>query len=176
MGVDLDKIIVAKGMTSVGPYPSLDDVTYPDKKNADITLAPKVFIVTQTKNGEWQLDFQTRGCPCRWRTFEMQISGWISYVMQEPLSGEKMWVKKLELESRTASGKEIVQALPRRQGNYVVGWDSGKLLFNGRTEAVADTLEALYPTIMGKAWTYIEPDEIVHLKEKTKEIRALKRY
>ena len=33
MGVDMDKIIVAKGMTSKGPYSSLEDVTYSDKKS-----------------------------------------------------------------------------------------------------------------------------------------------
>src|SRR5207249_11370204 len=31
MGVDLDKIIVVKGMTAVRPYPTQDHVTYADK-------------------------------------------------------------------------------------------------------------------------------------------------
>ncbi len=52
MGVDLDKIIVAKGMTAIGPYATLDDVTYPDKKGADLTLAPRVFLTSDTKLSE----------------------------------------------------------------------------------------------------------------------------
>ena len=232
MGVDLDKIIIAKGMTSVGPYLTLEDVTYPDKKNADITLAPRVFLTTQTKYDEkwryivadrknnlmgkgvllaagegYRMEVEAKkkarraqmtesgsggegegGYDTRMeKNFEMKIGGWVAYVMQEPLSGEKMWVKKLELEERVVDGLEAYEALPiyeTRYGGqynnipyqYLVRYDKGKILYDGRVEAVADALKEFYPIIMEKAWTYIDTDEILNLKEKTKEIRELKRY
>src|SRR5206468_1434929 len=83
MGVDLDKIIVAKGMTAVGPYPTLDDVTYPDKKGADITLAPRVFLTTDTKLGEsYQREYG--GVRHFERAFKLKIGGWVAYEMREP--------------------------------------------------------------------------------------------
>lgn len=228
MGVDLDKIIVAKGMTSVGPYLTLDDVTYPDKKNADITLAPRVFITTDTKYDEWtnvvyysankledgvttedeKFDKNTdtgkiakklkRKMPDvgegGWgrkvyseRKFEMKIGGWVAYEMREPLSSEKMWVKKLEMEGSVVRGIEIYEAVPvyetRYGGQYnnipyqhLARYDQGKMVYNGRAEAVADALKDYYPVIMEKAWTYLDTDEILNLKGKTKEIRELKRY
>lgn len=193
MGVDLDKIIIAKGMTSVGPYLTLDDVTYPDKKNADITLAPRVFITTDTKYEDWAYVYYSGKnfgdkITVKQRIFEMKIGGWVAYEMREPLSGEKMWVKKLEMEERRAvKGLEIYEAIPvyetRYGGQYnnipyeaLVRYNDGKMLYNGRAEALADALKDYYPLIMEKAWTYLDTDEILNLKGKTKEIRELKRY
>lgn len=199
MGVDMDKVIIAKGMTSVGPYATLDDVPYPDKKNADLTLAPRLFLTTETKYGEWREATYSDMTPpyhgpeansalvVKERDFEMRIGGWVAYEMREPLSGEKMWVKKLELDDNTVRGIEIYQARPvyetRYGGQYnnepyqaLVRYDQGDLIYNGRGDAIADELKKAYPQIMAKAWTYLDTQEILNLKSKTKEIRAMKRY
>jgi hypothetical protein len=177
MGVDLDKIIVSKGMTAVGPYPMLDDVTYPDKKNADITIAPRVFLTTETKFGDlFQREYEGVG---HWaKPFTMKISGWVAYEMREPLSGQKLWVKKLELEERQVSDVEIYEAVALRTDSYgnVIQWDQGALKYSGREEALANALRDAYPIIMEKAWTYLNTEEILDLKEKTKEIRDRKVY
>jgi len=177
MGVDLDKIIVAKGMTAVGPYQTLDDVTYPDKKNADLTLAPRVFLMTDTKfsdltHREYQGVYHTV------KPFTMKISGWIAYEMREPLSGQKMWVKKLELEDRQVNDDEVYEAVALRKDQYgnVLQWGEGKLKYSGREEALANALRDYYPVIMEKAWTYLNTEEILNLKEQTKEIRERKVY
>ena len=117
MGVDLDKIIVAKGMTAVGPYPTLDDVTYPDKKGANITLAPRVFLTTDTKLGE-SYHREYSGVGHLEKAFKLKIGGWVAYEMREPLSGQKMWVKKLELEEKEVNGIEIYEVTTIRQDQY----------------------------------------------------------
>ncbi|MEK6525498.1 MAG: hypothetical protein AABZ22_01355, partial [Nitrospirota bacterium] len=63
-----------------------------------------------------------------------------------------------------------------RQDQYgqVLEWGEGKLVFSGRAEALADALKEYYPLIMEKAWTYLNTEEILDLKEKTKEIRERK--
>ena len=86
MGVDLDKIMVAKGMTVVGPHATLDDVTYPDKKGADLTLAPRVFLTADLKIGDSDNRIYN-GVWHRERSFMMKIGGWVAYEMREPLSG-----------------------------------------------------------------------------------------
>lgn len=192
MGVDMDKVVIAKGMTVKGPYASLDEITYSDKKGSDLTLAPKVFITTHTKYlGDVQYltyrndagQEEVRGN----REFEMNIGGWIAFVMQEPLSGEKMWIKKLELEDTVVRGVESYEATANystyRSGcfneiehSYLTGYTQGKLLYDGKADAVADMLKQIYPVIMEKCWTYIDADEILSLKEKVQEIRTLKRY
>ena len=181
MGTDLDKILIAKGMTTTGPYPSLDEITYSDKKGAELTLAPKIFISTEIKYGEMHPTQRQQGLTME-RQFSMSISGWISFIMQEPLSGEKMWIKKLELEPVQVTGLEIFEASPRYGsdgcgGRAVVGWDAtDKHLYHGQTEAMAGALKQLYPVIMNAFQRYLDSDEMVQLKEKGKEIRTRKVY
>jgi len=192
MGVDMDKVVIAKGMTVKGPYPSLDEITYSDKKISDLTLAPKVFLTNQIKyidspsantyrNDAGQEEIRVD------RKFEMKIGGWISFVMQEPLSGEKMWIKRLELDDTVVQDVESYEAIARYQTSrsgcfneiehtWLTGYDRGKLLYDGKVDAMANMLKKTYPVIMEKCWTYLDTQEILSLKEKTKEIRVLKRY
>ena len=187
MGVDMDKVVIAKGMTVKGPYATLDEITYSDKKGSDLTLAPKVFITTHTKYiGDLKYltyrnesgQEEVRGT----REFEMNIGGWIAFVMQEPLSGEKMWIKKLELEDTVVRGIESYEATPQYttyrtgclneiENSYLSGYTLGKLMYDGKVDAMADMLKKIYPTIMEKCWTYIDADEIISLRENVKEIR-----
>ena len=192
MGVDMDKVVIAKGMTVKGPYPSLDDITYSDKKISDLTLAPKVFLTTQIKYiGDPKINvYRNDGGKEETRLdrkFEMKIGGWISFVMQEPLSGEKMWIKKLELDDTIVQDIEFYEAIAKyhttRSGCFneiehtrLVGYDRGKLLYDGKVDAMANMLKKIYPAIMEKCWIYIDTQEVLSLKEKTKEIRLLKRY
>ena len=181
MGTDLDKILIAKGMTTTGPFPSLDEITYSDKKNSELTLAPKIFISTEVKNGEMHPTRRREGLTME-REFTMSISGWVTFIMQEPLSGEKMWIKKLELEPVQVSGVEIFEAVPRYGndgcgGHPIIGYDATqKHLFYGQTEAMAGALKQLYPVIMSEFQRYLDSDEMVQLKEKGKEIRTRKVY
>lgn len=181
MGTDLDKVLIAKGMTTTGPYPSLDEVTYSEKKNAELTLAPKVFISTEIKYGELRPTRRQEGLTME-REFTMSISGWVSFIMQEPLSGEKMWIKKLELDPVQVSGIEIFEAIAQYRsdgcgGRAISGYNaSDKHLFYGQTEVMAEALKRLYPVIMSKFQQFLDAEEMVQLKEKGKEIRSRKVY
>ena len=182
MGSDLDKILIAKGMTTTGPFPSLDEITYSEKKNAALTLAPRVFIGAEIKyDGELHPVARDVGTTME-RNFTMNITGWISFIMQEPLSGEKMWIKKLELEPVKVSGVEIYEAMAQYRadgcgGQALVGYSaSPKNLYMGQTEAMANALKQLYPVVLGKFEKFLDGDEMVALKAKGQEIRALKVY
>lgn len=192
MGVDMDKVVIAKGMMVKGPYTSLDDITYSDKKISDLTLVPKVFLTTQIKyvgelaRHEYRNDAGKEEMRID-RKFEMKFSGWIAFVMQEPLSGEKMWIKRLELDDTVVQDIESYEAIPKYQTTrsgcfneiehtWLVGYDRGKLLYDGKVDAMANMLKKTYPTIMEKCWIYIDTQEVLALQEKTKEIRVLKRY
>jgi len=183
MGVDMDKILISKGMTVKGPFASLDEITYSDKKGSALTLAPKVFVVTQIKYLGNFRNVQGQSGVWMERDFEMSTSGWVSFVMQEPLSGEKMWLKKVELDPVVQRGVEAYEAIPQyttTRGLTVrttlSGYSQGKLIYDGKVDGMADTLKQMYPIIMEKCWTFIDPEEVVALQEKGKEIRASKVY
>ncbi len=183
MAVDLDRILVAKRMTVNGPFATIEDMTYPDKKGADLTLTPRVFITTYVKDGRWRID---KRCKRMERDFEMRIGGWIAFEMREPLSNEKIWIKKMELEDMVVKDVEVYAAEPQRyevsggpgplRRERVSAWKTGEPLYNGKVNAIAGSLKKVYPAVMEKFWTYINTEEILNLKTKTKEIRDLKRY
>lgn len=196
MGADLEKLLVAKGLTATGPFATLDDITYAEKKGAALTLAPRVYIQTELRYEgppRMVIDGQTQRAdgsivPARsQRSFVMITSGWITFVMQEPLSGEKMWIKKLELEPIESRGVEVHDATPVMQtlsdawgkpyqvptGQYAPGTT---LLYDGKVDALADALMAVYPKTMERFWNFLDPEEMKHLKKKSQEIRARKVY
>ncbi len=115
------------------------------------------------------------------RDFKMTITGWISFEMREPLSSEKLWIKKLELDTVELKGVEIfateAQYSEVNQGilgvqQVFAGYKTtDKQLFDGKADAMADYLKTNYPVIMSKFETYLDADELLSLKEKAKEIR-----
>ena len=112
----------------------------------------------------------------------MNITGWISFIMQEPLSGEKMWIKKLELDPVKVEGVEIYEANAQYRadgcgGQALVGYNpTAKKLYIGQTEAMASALKKMYPVILSQFEKYLDSEEMVQLKAKGQEIRALKVY
>jgi hypothetical protein len=198
MGVDIDKVLISKGMTTKGPYPDLQEITYGDKKASDLTLAPQVFITVNVKPvGGRPLSDGTTSQPGQpvfmgeyepgkgWfvKDYEVTVLGWFVFAMHEPMSGEKMWVKRIELEDFTAPAMECFDAdeqmyLHQDSGTMAhAGWAcSNRLLRDFKPDVVADAFKKYYPTLLQKLLTYIDIEELKELKKKTAEIRELKRY
>lgn len=188
---DLDKLLIAKGMTVTGPYENLEMMTYPDKKNADLSLTPDVILNATVKEGQWMQNGKTFVKPV-----EVIMDGSIALVLREPLSSEKIWIKKIPLQTVSKKSQTVAEQLTVTQGgnpDLLVGRRKvsllelaaasptvtirpGELIINGAEEAMADCIQDLYKPIMDTAWSYINGQEIKILKEKAAEVRKLKRY
>lgn len=179
IALGLEEIIVAKGMTSKGPYGNLDELPFPDKKASNLTLTQTVFLVPYEK-GPISRGYDTyQGVGnCEVDTYQMSLEAWLTFEMREPLSAEKMWIKRLDmgiLEQNYQIGRERYfqqSADPWAPGE----WKTGKVVFNTKLDTYADILNQIYNKVMQSAWTYIHPEEMLILNEKSKEIRELKRY
>jgi hypothetical protein len=194
MGTDLDKILLAKGLTTTGPFPSLDEITYSDKKGAALTLAPQIFITADVKYLDNCADGQNTDCAPvtnygQFRSghqFKMVVSGWISFVMQEPLSGEKMWIKKLDLDPVEIHGIDVFETVPVYSNvsdgcggtnQVITGYQKvNNLVYDGKADAMAFAIQKMYPIMLGQFQKYVDTDELQELKRKTAEIRAAKVY
>ena len=171
----LDEIIIAKGMTAKGPYENLDMITYPDKKASDLTLTEVVFVGLRGK--EWIstddafVDTEDeRNVLCDLFTYKMKTEIWIALEMREPLTAEKMWIKKINL------GEHIVQYQIASKTERSGQGERTRILFNTREDAVAKLLDELYLEIMKTAWDYLNTEEMLVLKRTGEEIRKAKRY
>lgn len=167
---DLEKLLITKGFKVTGPYDSLDVMTFPEKKGANLTLTPIVEIraddhVTSHKPAFTGEIIVTPG------TVEgvFAVGGWVAFVMLEPLSGEKMWMKRIELEP-VQERYSFTYTAPRGRGQVT------RFYGDTRQQAFTRALNQIYPAVMQKAWTYFDSEEVLHVKQQAEEVRQLKRY
>jgi hypothetical protein len=176
VGATLDEMLVAKGVTTKGPYGSLDELPFPDKKGSSLTLTQTVFIYISEKAVDRGYDYyETPSGTAMYlevETYQMSVEFWINFEMREPLSAEKMWIKKLDLGVLS----EYYRTGYNTRYDPNVGYVRGKAVFSTKTRAFADILNQTYQTVIRTAWTYLNTDEMLSLNEKVKEIRELKRY
>jgi hypothetical protein len=188
IGSGLDQILVAKGMTTKGPYGSLDELPYPDKKNSNLTLTETVFIQTveqadanAPRYGQpntYYTNSQGKNVLCEVQSGKLTAEVWLTFELREPLSAEKMWIKRLDLGTLERSYQVGVEKYMYQDPNnpWVQQWRYGEEQFNTKPDALASILNEVYPNIMKSAWLYLNTEELVKLDEKVKEIRQLKRY
>lgn len=168
MCADLEKMLVAKGITVTGPYENMNSMTFADKKNANLMLTPIVDVTTveqvtrRTGTGSTSSPNEVNGV--------YVVSGSISLVMWEPLTEEKIWSKKIEV----GSIKEpFVWKYELVQSN---GQKVPRIIEDTRRDAVAAALSKIYPEVMQEAWRDLPPDEVMQMKQQAAEARRLKRY
>jgi hypothetical protein len=190
IGEDVEARLVAKGMTTKGPF-ALSEVTYPDKKGADLTVMINVIFDIQYTNQKFLREGEFVGDRHgKVYSGNMSVGVKVFYYMLEPLSEEKMWIKKLDL-----GVQDFNYEFAREQERYVSGthfvsdgcgggynqttyaWrDMDTYLYDGRAKIFSDILKDAYPQVMKTANVYFDVDEMMNLKSKSQEIRERKRY
>jgi hypothetical protein len=160
MTVQFQEILNKKGIKQTGPFDDLNAMTFPDKKGADLALTPEFGVETSgpkeilTMDGTGQLIRVAWDGPCA-------ATGYVSLVLLEPLSGEKLWVKKVDVPVTQVDCTGQVEAADR------VRFLKGK---------VAQLLEKVYPVVMKKTWDYMSAEELTLLKKQSQELRVKKVY
>ena len=171
-----NELLLAKGFNVSGPFDALDGMTFPEKKGADFVLYPEFDVsrgwaigakrprakstalailasVTKTKSAE--------DVEC---DFTIQPRGTVSFVALEPLSKEKMWVKRMEVE---VPAESFVA--------YREGCDA-PVMTAEMHNAWAKAHEAMFTSIMTNIDRYVSAEEFQILKKQSQELRARKVY
>jgi hypothetical protein len=174
VAVDLDKVLVAKGVKVAGPFASYDEITYSQKRSADLALTPRVFFTATIKFGTPGPVGSGGVSDYIERRFSMSVQGHVVFELREPLSQEKLWVKKLDLEPQTVDGVEAYDVHPVSdpQTGRVLRYDVGDMIYDGKQEGLASVMDGWYPVIVGKAWTFIDTEELSSIKPQVAEIRS----
>jgi hypothetical protein len=176
MSTDFDRALVAKGIKVSGPFGALNDMTYSDKRAADLALTPIVYINVTSKEEPERMIGSQGVVDYVEKVVTLKVDAFVAFEMKEPLSGEKLWVKKLdlppsELTTVLAYGVDVVQVVNQYGGFSSDYRNNNKLLYDGRQDTIAKLAEGWYPEIMNKAWTYLDTTEMLELKKQVEEIR-----
>lgn len=162
---DFLELLTAKGFTVSGPFPTVNEMTYPEKKNADLILVPEVDIqvhVTYVPVAQNNLITGLSGYKFEG---ESSMEGRITLAVMESLSGQRMWSKSIELPPSTQPYRGQLKWSTPAPGPGV-GSDPGLAAVQGAQ------LEQYYRDSMAKAWTYLNAEEMQQTKAAAQDVRS----
>lgn len=156
----LTEYLTGSSITLSGPFLSVDEMTFPEKKQADLVLTvtinttvriPKPSI-EKSSSGTY-LDIDASG-PC-------VGGGSVDFVLWEPLSMQKMWAKSakidnVEVDCTVTSVSEY---------NQIIAKDAGPKV-----------RELQFQSVMKSVERYFDPEEIALVKSQAQELRDRKVY
>jgi hypothetical protein len=155
---DIEKILVTKGFNTLGPFDTIDEMTYSEKERSSLILAPTFDISMDLQGLEAK---QTR------RAFSQEgtvlVRGNVILAFLEPMTREKVWLKRLDLEPFAAPYSYTVRTRPVTPGEVVAGALLNRPLPRNQStqnEAAVTTLNSFYQAAMSKIWDHLDPREI----------------
>jgi len=161
VGRSLVEYFTASGFTVSGPFESAEEMTFPEKKQADLLLSVEFGIAFQVPPLVWTGDSPTGPMP--YSEGPCMVVGSISFVLWEPLSMQRMWAKSVEVkEAQTADCTVKVKSAEQ--------W---KTLMENR---VAPLHEEAFEHVMNAAERYFNPEEVALVKKQAEEVREKKVY
>jgi hypothetical protein len=150
MQTDIEKIIIARGYTTVGAFSSIDEMTYSQKERASFILKPiiNLDLIVQGRQGT--------------------MSGNVTLELLEPMSKEKIWIKRLNLDPIMGPITYELVSVQTQQGLQLVNMISAN--------SVKKLLNAFYMPAMGKIWDHLDPREINNLKSDSEKLKGKTHY
>lgn len=147
---DLERLLIAKGLKTSGPFKDHEDMTFSEKKDATFELPPTIKLAIAPGAQPTFDPGETT-----W-TGEVAVSGEFSLILIEPMSGQKIWAKRLPIPKRTAPWKIE---------------NSGTTTTDDRAEVTANVLSALYKELMDTIGKHTDPDEFAALSTQSAELK-----
>lgn len=151
MQTDIEKVIIARGFTTAGSYPTIDEMTYSQKELSALILRPTINIDMVVDRSQ------------------ATVSGNVVLELLEPMSREKVWVKHLELAPFTNNNVRFEHSLIQT----AQGLQSVKMISKN---SVTELLNAFYQPAMQKIWSQLETREIQNLKTDTDKLKGRTQY
>jgi len=163
------ELLIAKGLVIKGPYKNVNEMTFPDKKNSDLGIYPKIELNIDYSRFpvKSQTNFLTNKVTY-YREGVITLSGTINLVVIETLTGAKMWTKNIPL--LPVSVKSISSFATSA---YPTSVDFTDPQINN---PIAKEVERYFKQILDKAWNYINVKEMQLVKKQSLEVRKKKVY
>ncbi|MGD2091711.1 MAG: hypothetical protein PVH61_36395 [Candidatus Aminicenantes bacterium] len=201
---DFNETLIAKGYSLLGPFSSLNEMTYGEKEKSILSLIPtlnlrfqfvdntgaenvEIFsntskIITRSQGNRTVLSKKTQMVAKY--TGNLIVDGFIELVLVEPLTGEKMWIKQIKVPFENES-YYYYAFLEYLQDVDIIGNPIGNLFITNsyllkqndfRPRALAKALEKVYITQLESFDKYFDPKEISLVIRDAEKVRKLKRY
>lgn len=157
--------MTAQGMTVSGPYAAVDDMTFPEKKQADLLLSAEFDTDATVPTGSSAPGSFFSPDPTVSSSGNCRLAGRVSFVVWEPLSMQRMWSKTLD-----------VTPLTTPCSFSFTGTNAGEAWRVAVLSAAAGLSERMFAETMNAAARYFDPGEVALIKAQSAELREKKVY
>jgi hypothetical protein len=175
----LDRALVnyftSNGFTVSGPFDSLDAMTFPEKKQADLVLLTEIDYrwqlppVAQSNEKTASTWWDGAIDHCYTCTGSLKLGGSVKFTLWEPLSGQRMWSKDVVAGDQSESVN-----LPKTCSNSLS--DATAVMKRAFLNAQLKVQEIAFVAAVKQAERYFHPDEVRLVKQQAAELRAKKVY
>lgn len=163
---DLQRTLLAKGFAVTGPFETFNVMTFPEKKDAPLALVPEFVVVVDER---YASEFQNESGNWTKLNGTMAVSGFARFTVIEPISEQKIWVKKIDIPSQSAPIEVDLMYTSGRLNQFNTNKDNRGAVFVG-------LLNAAYPEVMQKFWNYLNPEEMEMMRKASMDARARKTF
>lgn len=161
VGRGLVGYFTGSGFTVSGPFKSTDEMTFPEKKQADLVLTVDFGVLADqptpalVRDNAGKVVYASSSGNCT-------VTGAVSFVLWEPLSMQRMWAKSVDVPPSSFDC-----TIPTMQASSF-----DVLIRNGFNRAY----EQIFTNTLQTAVRYFNPEEVALIKKQALELRANKVY
>ena len=170
MKESLQELFSRKGFRTKGPYATFDDITYVDKKTIYLASVPsiKLYFDAKPTQQECSLKFcSTEG--------QIQITGELTYKLIEPLTGQAMLNRRINLSNFGISKTYKHQSLTK-SGKIGTFSSTPPDLFTNADKVLVETINDFFAKAMEKLHQLISRVEIISFAGDVKQLKKTKRF
>jgi hypothetical protein len=172
--VDIEKVLVARGFNTLGPFDSIDEMTYSQKERSSLILTPLFEVKMDFIGG----DVRGVGLGTVSQTGTVSMTGRVSLAFREPMTQEKVWLKHFSLEQLSAPYTVSMRTRDPKSDDILLdllvpGANQPK---NDQVEATVTVLNDFYQNAMMKMSNLLDTREILQLRGETEKLKKMKRY
>jgi Neuraminyllactose-binding hemagglutinin precursor (NLBH) len=171
----IEELISKRGFTTKGPFATLDDMNYGDKKSMYLISTPKLTINMDQK----QTSIGCKGMVCS-EQGEIQIGGELTFKLIEPLTGQSMMTKRIDLTSLTTAKVYVKQwqarVDPASMGGMLAKAQAPESLQDNTDRAMTEAINEFYQKAMTKLDTMLSREEMLSFQADIAQLKALKRF
>lgn len=170
------EIISRKGFLMKGPYNSFDDITFTDKKSIYLASIPSIGISFDEK----QTNVQCYRLYCS-EEGQFQITGEMTYKLVEPLTGQSIMNRRINLSDFNISKSYVRQYQIKQGSRDLVGTAVDRAsapdkLTDNTDKALVDAINEFFTLAMSKLDQFISREEILSYSSDVDQLKGLKRY
>ena len=160
MANDFGEILTARGYSVKGPFKEYDLMTYSDKEGSDLVLTADVDFTSDLTQLSYSTFNRMKG--------PLTVSCHVNLVARESLTNNRLWTKSVAI---TPVRVELVS-----RKSYPNGASLHTLLVNENAfyADLGGALKAQYTEIMNRIYGYLEPKEMILVKQAGQKLREQK--